>query len=528
MNPTAAQELALLFRGSNAARPILLLGAGASFSSGVPVAAESVRRLARRVFAERVKGGSITPEHVKLSEWQSWLQEHEWFLKGDDRLAENFPLVVQHLLEPREYRAKLLLDLLQPSTIGAGYRRLSEFVMRGLVHTVLTTNLDVCLSTALNDRRPHIRHVAEVNRVPNDLREFSVFNRAQIVWLHGRIEQYTDRNMLREVEELEPKLVQLLLPVLDASPLIVIGYRGAEPSVMEHLLSRGAEETQSYRNGIFWCIRRGETPHPTVEALRRSIGGNFRLVEIDGFDELMEELGHELQGEDLYPNASGPGVPARSVAFDDEPLPDAGLEELDHDLIFTTMGEYCRQLGRVPVTLDTLQALLLEQGLLVRSGPSIVPTAGCLLLFGRAPQGRYPHAVVSATVAGKKRSVFEGNLIQQRTALLEWLESPEVNPQLRVKRRTRHEDSPAYPERALVELLINVLVHRDYAVPAPAHIDVAAGRVRHIHESRRARGCRCPARQARRERPLSASPEPQRTPQPVALRRLLWRSGHGA
>ena len=66
--------LASLLRAANEARAILLLGAGASFSSGVPLAAESVRRIARRVFAEKVKGGAVLPEQVKLTEWQTWLQ----------------------------------------------------------------------------------------------------------------------------------------------------------------------------------------------------------------------------------------------------------------------------------------------------------------------------------------------------------------------------------------------------------------------------------------------------------------------
>src|SRR5207245_6069396 len=72
----------------------------------------------------------------------------------------------------------------------------------------------------------------------------------------------------------------------------------------------------------------------------------------------------------------------------------------------------------------------------------------------------------------KKRSVFGGNLIQQRTQLLEWLQDQEVNPVLRVKRRSTHEQKSAYPQRALVELMVNLLVHRDYNVHEPAAIDV--------------------------------------------------------
>jgi hypothetical protein len=54
---------------------------------------------------------------------------------------------------------------------------------------VLTTNFDICLPKALNEKLPHLRFVAEVWRNPADDREFDIFNRAQIVWLHGKAEQ---------------------------------------------------------------------------------------------------------------------------------------------------------------------------------------------------------------------------------------------------------------------------------------------------------------------------------------------------
>lgn len=469
----SVQTLTSLFRAHNEARPILLLGAGASFSSGVPLAAESVRRLAKRVFAERIMGGAVLPEQVKLTEWQAWLQSHSWFIPGEERLAENFPLVVEHLLQPREFRARLLRELVQPSAgIGTGYRRLAELVMRGLARTILTTNFDTCLLAALNDLRAHIPYVAEVNRGPDDLRELDLYSRAQIVWLHGKAEQYTDRNLLSEVNKLDSKLVRALTPLLASSPLIVVGYRGAELSIVEHLLSKNASNTQKYKKGVFWCRVGTEPLHPNVEAFRRRIGPNFRLLEIDDFDSLLVGLGDALAGEDLYAGSTRAGRVEESTLFDDKPLVGVTVADLDQDLMLSVMRTYCAQLKRAPVTAATLAGLLREQGLLCRVGDEDVPTNGCYLLFARNPQALFPHAVVSATVNGKKRTVFSGNLIQQRTQLLEWLQDQEVNPLLRVKRRSTHEQKPAYAQRALVELLVNLLVHRDYAVQELAAIDV--------------------------------------------------------
>lgn len=70
--------------------------------------------------------------------------------------------------------------------------------MRGLVRTILTTNFDTCLTDALKERQPHIRQIHEINRSPGDDAEFDVFSKCQVVWLHGRTEQYSDQNSAGE------------------------------------------------------------------------------------------------------------------------------------------------------------------------------------------------------------------------------------------------------------------------------------------------------------------------------------------
>jgi hypothetical protein len=283
-------------------------------------------------------------------------------------------------------------------------------------------------------------HRESVNRGPDDLREFNVLSRAQIVWLHGKAEQYTDRNLLEETERLDPKLLKLLTPLLASCPLIVVGYRGAEPSVMDSLLAKSARATHQFKNGVFWCVRPGETIHPNVETHRRAIGGNFKLLAIAGFDQLMTDLGHELAGEDAYAAGRESEQREQRLSFDDQPLIGLTSDELDHDLMLSVMREYCAKLGRAPVTRETLPALLREQGLTLKVDGRDVPARGCVLLFGKDPQSRFPHAVVSATIGGKKRIVVSGNLIRQRLTLLESVDELDVNPTLRVKHRTTREE----------------------------------------------------------------------------------------
>src|SRR6266513_3173191 len=199
----ALSVLTPLFRATDDPCPILLLGAGASFRSGVPTAAEAVKQIVRLVYAERELRGARPFERVRPTEWEPWLQGFPWFVRGEERLADNFPLIVRHLLTPAEFRKRVLLDLIRPRNgLSSGYKILSELMMRGLVRTVLTTNFDTGLLDAVKQRYPHIRHIHEVNRDPGDYDQFNVYNKCQVVWLHGRTEQYSDRNAAGETDAL--------------------------------------------------------------------------------------------------------------------------------------------------------------------------------------------------------------------------------------------------------------------------------------------------------------------------------------
>ena len=475
-NYEAVSVLAPLLRSSEAPCPLILLGAGASFRSGVPTAVDAVRQIARLVYSERVLRGSRPPERVKPSEWESWLQGLDWFIPGSDRLAENFPLAVEHLLVPAEFRKRVLLELMRPANgISSGYKHLADFVMRGLVRTILTTNFDTCLPDALRERQPHIRHINEVNRYAGDYDQFNVYSRCQVIWLHGRAEQYSDRNAAGETGNLDAELVSRIRPMLDGSPIIVIGYRGSEPSIMDGLFCQSKEGRLDFPNGIYWCVRRDEMPHPNVTALARRLGSNFRLLTIAGFDEVLADLSKELAGQDRYAISTVSTPVQGRQAFDERVVASASIDDLDLDLALSILREYCDKLRRAALTRETLLLLMREQGLLAVDSNSDKVTAGALLLFGKRTQDFFPHAVVSLTEAGKKREIYEGNLIGQHRQLLQKLETPDVNPTLKVKKRRQHSDETAYPPRVLVELLVNMLVHRDYEIPEKSSIEIHPG-----------------------------------------------------
>jgi hypothetical protein len=476
-NHEAISVLAPLLRPTDAPCPLLFLGAGASFCSGVPTAGDAARQIARLVYSEHVLSGSRPPERVKPSEWEAWIKKFDWFISGENSLAENFPRVVEHLLVPAEFRKRVILELMRPvNGISSGYKNLADLVMRGLVKTILTTNFDTCLPEALRERQPHIRHINEVNRYPGDFDQFNIYSKCQIVWLHGRAEQYSDKNAAGEIDKLDAQLLSRVRPMLDASPLIIIGYRGAEASIMEGLFSQSKEGRLDFPNGVYWCIRQGESPHPRVSALAQRLGSNFKLLSVTGFDELLGDLSSELAGQDRYAfHSELPQAIQCRQAFDERIVDSASIDDLDLDLALSVLADYCKKLGRAALTRITLLPLMREQGLIITTPKGDGVTAGALLLFGKRPQDFFPHAVVSVTERGKKREIYEGNLIGQHRRLLEKLETADVNPPVMVKKRRQHSDETAYPPRALVELLVNMLVHRDYENPEKASIEITPG-----------------------------------------------------
>jgi hypothetical protein len=477
MDRRAVNEITYLLRKERPSRPVFLLGAGASYRAGIPLADETVRRIARAAFYRQVAGGHFNLSWIKPSDVTRFLENFPWYVREVDRWAENFPRAVEYLLVPREFRREFFLEMIgAPNGLNEGYRHLADIMMRGLCHTVLTTNFDSLIVDALREKTPHIRHIVEVNRVSGDLEQFNIFGRNQVVYLHGAVEFYTDRNIQEETAHLDTDLVIRLRPLLNDSPLIVIGYRGAEPSVMKDLLEAGISASGQFRHGIYWCTLPGTPLHPNVIHFSELLGANFFHLEIDSFDTLMTEIAAETKGEDCYEAENRRPIATPGVrTFDEKPLEDASLEDLDQGLILATLTTYCDTLHRAPVTHENYIGLLLEQGLLMEIDGTLRPTMGCYLLFGREVTKRFPHASVTVTRNGKQRRVFDGNLLSQFHGLVEYLDLAELNPELRVKGAMAAIEQKAYPKRVITEAVVNLLVHRDYSTEDFAAIEADSG-----------------------------------------------------
>jgi ATP-dependent DNA helicase RecG len=159
--------------------------------------------------------------------------------------------------------------------------------------------------------------------------------------------------------------------------------------------------------------------------------------------------------------------------FDEQPVPDLNSEAIDFAAASQCFAER-RSLRR-----KDLEAL----GLISRHQGRSVPTVGGLLLFGRERLSRYPDAWIQVgRFAGTDRTelIDRADVTDYPLVALEHTISfVERNTRLgmsigRLKRR----DAPAVPQVALREVLVNAVVHADYALRgAPLRVAIFDDRV---------------------------------------------------
>ena len=488
---TIGHLCSLFTQGSD---PIFLLGAGASVSSGIPLAGEMVEKIARWGYC-RENGRSPEDTRIRRSDWYPWLENQSWYRK-DQKQADNYPAAVEKILVPRQIRKEFFLDLLdtqlQPSS---GYEDITSLMARKHIRTVLTTNFDTILRNVCIANK-QIHHL-EVIQTPSDYTKLSTNPQyPQIVYLHGSVEHYTDKNTLDETnEELNETLVSRLMPLLRDHPLVVIGYRGAEPSVMRHLLIDCTKIAESYRNGIYWCTLDYEKEGSSLAPLVHELAGhlqqeNFHVVPINGFDEVMKVLWQHVQHQpDSYQtqiSAAPEVLPSRS--YDLEMLIESSLEDFEWPPMRVRLLQYCERIGlHTPTVTDDnwIRQLLCDQDLASRTEEGdIFPTVGGYLLFAEMPQHHIQTAQVIIRLKGSPEwledvfdvsgeqveLVIEGNLWVQLEETYAWLSR--VNRSFLLKEGRHSKSVFPYPPDALREIVVNALVHRDYEKNEPIVIEI--------------------------------------------------------
>lgn len=479
--------------------PVLLIGAGASVTSGIPAAGATVERVARWAWCKE-NGRHPDDITIRRSDYWPWLSGRKWF-QSDVPLAELYPAAIDDLLGVKTDRREFFEKLINPVNVppSRGYGALTQVLHQGWISTVLTPNFDKCLArAAVLHNRPH-RLVTIAT--PAD---YVMFNTAphdpQLIFLHGSVSHYTDKNLTSEVQALDPALVGMLRPLLRDHPVIVVGYRGAEASVMQDLFLSGSTPN-GFLHGVYWCVLQSEQSAnlpPLVLQFAEAIGSNFQLVPINGFDDLFEkDLLASMTAAGVPPTRRPSGHSAGGMPADMRPLEGYSIAGLEQPLLQARLAQYAKRTDLwTPAVVDAawVEGMMDRLDLVRPAGEAEVPTLAGWLLFADNPSVQFVHARVEFEAVGPAhwlkdrfgtdidlevapgggdatvRRTITGNLWTQLDALTDLLAL--VNFQFRLKAEVSKTVN-AYNALALKEMLVNAIVHRDYDREEPIVIRVA-------------------------------------------------------
>ena len=249
----------------------LLLGSGASATSGVRTAQEMVQNWRNQLFDHSNDRGDV----------QAWLQKQHWYMNEDE-----YSMLFEEVYDEPSQRRVYIEECIKDAHPRWGYVYLTNLLSESFFDVVFTTNFDDLLNEACYLYSENIRPiVAAHDSAIQAIRVTS--GRPKIIKLHGDFLYDNIKNTLTELETLEANTKRKLAQFAKEYGLVVIGYSGRDRSVMD-TLDLLLRDDENFKQGVYWCFRRGDQPSDRLKSLLKR--DRVYLVEIDGFDEFAAEL----------------------------------------------------------------------------------------------------------------------------------------------------------------------------------------------------------------------------------------------
>ena len=233
---------------------IVLIGAGASVSAGIPLAAGFVEQI-RKTYAAQVAG-----------------------------LDPAYPAYMARLHSGS--RRDLVQRYVKAARVNWAHLALAQLMLEGYVRRVLTTNFDPLLTIACHmvGLYPAVYDLAAIESIrPGLAPDGSIFH------LHGIHYSFVQLHTAQEVDRQYRRIAPLFNEAGQHSPWIVAGYSGDQDPVFRHLT-----EVDRFEYGLTWA---GYRHYPPPEHVRRDLldaNKDARLLSGYDADSLFVELATRL------------------------------------------------------------------------------------------------------------------------------------------------------------------------------------------------------------------------------------------
>lgn len=277
--------------GVSQGKYMLLLGAGASASSGVPTASQCIWEWKKEIFlsanpnlpANLFSDTSLPGVQAKI---QSWLDQQGCFPPlGHETEYVHY---IQECYPKSEDRSAYFNRRISGIIPEVGYQLLAMLHNHGVFQWIWTSNFDGLVRQSRNpEQAVPIKEIGldSAGRIA-DLREGD--RCGYLIALHGDYRYDSLKNTSVETQTLDDELCSALIARVRQQPLIVLGYGGGDQSIMQALETAVSDGCAS--GGIYWCARPADSLSPRVRNLIQSAkekGIEADLVEIDCFDDFM-------------------------------------------------------------------------------------------------------------------------------------------------------------------------------------------------------------------------------------------------
>ena len=255
-------------RNGNVPNFALLLGAGASKTSGVGTAQEMIDEWRKALFDDSPVQG----------DFQQWLVQQNWYLHEDE-----YSILFEQMYDEPSQRRVYLEECIKDAQPRWGYVYLTDLLAHRYFDVVFTTNFDDLINEACYLYSDRLRPIVGAHdSAIQGMRLIS--SRPKIIKLHGDFLFDNIKNTLSELETLESNTKRKLQQFAQEYGLVVLGYSGRDRSVMDTLELLLRDEN-NYRQGVYWCQMRGAPKSSRLESLLKK--PRVYLVEVDGFDQFL-------------------------------------------------------------------------------------------------------------------------------------------------------------------------------------------------------------------------------------------------
>lgn len=277
---------------------MMLLGAGASASSGIPTGQQCIWEWKRDIFLSANKEippallNDVSLPNVR-QRIQTWLDHQRRFPELGS--PEEYGFYIEHAYPKTDDRRAYFAKRSAHCIPQVGYQVLALLQNAFRIKWVWTTNFDGLVRQA---RKPtHTRTLIEagMDTATRFDGHYDDPDLSYLVYLHGDYRYDSLRNTNRETQELDGQLRKQLIEQAVRRPIMILGYSGRDESVMDSL--REAIKQPSQGGGLYWCALHSEHVSPSVQKLleeARSQGYESHLVRIDGFDDFTLRLGRYI------------------------------------------------------------------------------------------------------------------------------------------------------------------------------------------------------------------------------------------